>query len=724
LATRIDVTDDFGCRHGPRERIERVRPCQPRFEDGRASTMQWTAAFWTAVPGSVIFPFELHLSRGRIVVDPVTPKADDQEVRPLSDIRVARLRTTFFWPLTLDRMPGDQGVLNSTNFLQAHENWLRGSPWKPIEDGLRHLPMPPVTDAHADKAAATDANIAMADAYGEFVYFHDFVQRMLFGKTGGKGAGPMRLFQRTDITAVDVNIYNRERVYPLSLKVERLNLYIFAYGVAVVALQVSSQDNVSHSLGDVLSFNDRMRRSHIPYYERSSDGKRIEPRSLPEKVTWKTSDGSEQTFDLYLDRVEQIRVENADLSGHTARQVQTPYSTLAATSAGDCRRVLPVTHWQWLLNGPENACECIPLKNERQGYRWRHFSDDRFPILTTIILESRDDYYSLSEGHWMRLAFVDPEGTDPYPYAPAFLRETFAKHCYDRYHHDEKATADEPVRYLMCDYAMTAVTYQRGPRPDYDDKTKTVIRENYFAPVLQMHMQRHYYQMFLLQVIDKAVMLGLSSRITRAVERFGGRDKEAELSVALQDIERDFLQYVHRFRFTGVSGQLQATELHNKLREVMGLDAMFQDIKTELETAIGFLSARSDEHATEAAERLNIVASLGVVIALVLGFFSLNILTTENQINGLLSWMRGSPPSPEGALAWQGQLLVFASGLSVITGLSWVLSVIIKGQVGRKGGALRPAEAFVQRTLAIMFWIGLVLAVVLIAFKTGTPITP
>ena len=151
-----------------------------------------------------------------------------------------------------------------------------------------------------------------------------------------------------------------------------------------------------------------------------------------------------------------------------------------------------------------------PAKGRR--FHWRHFADDRLPIATTIIFYSRRDYYDLQEGQWMRLAFVDPPGKDPYPYEPAFLKKTFDHHCYDRYHFEEnEATEDAPTRYLMSDYALTAVTYRK------EDRTG---KDNSFADDIAMHMQRHYYQLFLLGVVDKAVMLMLSSQISAAVEAF------------------------------------------------------------------------------------------------------------------------------------------------------------------------------------------------------------
>jgi hypothetical protein len=598
-----------------------------------------------------------------------------------------------------------------------------GSPWQSVEDGLRHLPSPQTKTVDRKDAVKQEVdprnssleNIAMADAYSEFVYFHDFVQRMLFGKTGGKGAGPLRIFQRTDISTLEVKFFDSCRTFD----VERVNLYVLAYGVAVVAVQLSAKPSPALTLKSVLRINDTLRRSHVPYFE--SKDKWIQPCGLPLEVKWKLRDGKEAFFDTSEEGIAPKEPVELESNVGEKSHVQPPYAELFNDPCIQDRRVLPVRHWRWLLNGADDAPERLPLKETRKGYRWRHFSDDRFPIMSTVILEDRDTYYNVSEGNWMRLAFVDPPGGDPYPYASAFLRDGFERHCYDRYHHEQEAKADEPTRYLMCDYAMTAVTYKKGLCPDPNDLTKMEMKENGFVPTLQMHMQRHYYQIFLLQVIDKAVMLGLSSRITKAVERFGDREHEAELSASLQDIERDFLQYVHRFRFTGVSGQLQPTELHSRLRAVMGLDEIFEDIRTELETAVAFLAAREAEHSTEAAERLNIVASLGVVLALVMGFFSMNIVTDKELLEGLNLYVPAVTSPDKTPPVWLHHLLIFSLGLAVISSLSWALTHAIAAWVGRPGSRPRPAEAFVRCALMVMTLTGAVLAMGLYWIQAVSP---
>ena len=157
--------------------------------------------------------------------------ANSGHITALDDIEISQLRTTFFWPLTLEISNREtDAAFDNAALLQAQEKWLcaEESPWKRIDDGLSHLPLPgPARNApcasDGDLATATEQNNAMALAYGEYTYFHDFVQRALFGKTGGPGAGPLRLFQRSDVHAVDVKFFDWDT--PRRFVVERLNLY-------------------------------------------------------------------------------------------------------------------------------------------------------------------------------------------------------------------------------------------------------------------------------------------------------------------------------------------------------------------------------------------------------------------------------------------------------------------------------------------------------------------
>ena len=64
--------------------------------------------------------------------------------------------------------------------------------------------------------------------------------------------------------------------------------------------------------------------------------------------------------------------------------------------------------------------------------------------------------------------------------------------------------------------------------------------------------------MGLLAHFELATLLAFSTRISRAVAHYEPRSVSAEeFEGWMQAIEDKFLQFVHRFRFTGVSNHLQ-----------------------------------------------------------------------------------------------------------------------------------------------------------------------
>lgn len=598
-------------------------------------------------------------------------------------------RTCFFWPMTLCLNGSGSGETTYQDAVHKQFETLSGlpGPWQGVTDSLRHL------RSQGSARQFTEADIKAT--YGEFIYFHDFVQRAIFGSSSTlDGRHPMTLLERTDVTELACTFGSETGDWMVSYHVERLNLYLLAPGIAVLALQVAAkpQPGPALTLEAAMQFNDRFRRSHVPYFH--DDGGA--GGDLPHTVVWTTTSGEKHAFLLSDSHIAPDPTWKTFSQTSPTQTIPTQIAQdMFNAKAGD-RQVAPLPHWQWLLNGPQAKDGAAPMPlgpvSGRDWY-WRHFSDDRLPVLSTIILPDRAAYYALQDGDWMRLAFIDGPGEDDFPYAAKFQQDTFAQHCYDRYHHIQTAGADAPTRYMMCDYAMTAVTYANESR----DKRYS------YATTLSAHMQRHYYQMFLLAIIDKATMLGLSSRISQAIEDYDiarsnlhdSPDRESVLSETMQDIERDFLHYVHRFRFTGISGQLQASEMFAQLRRVMQLDELFEDIKTELETAVNFLSSREAQHATNAAERLNIIASLGVVLALAMAFLSMNLLTTEQALFGKDDAVGFRP------IGYHAVVFLFVLGVASLGALS--LQHFASSRLGLQRRSPRPSERLVKD---LLLWLG------------------
>ena len=169
----------------------------------------------------------------------------------------------------------------------------------------------------------------------------------------------------------------------------------------------------------------------------------------------------------------------------------------------------------------------------------------------------------------------------------------------------------------------------------------------------------------------------------RAVEEFESIEQEGGLELRLQEINRDFLQFVHRFHFTGVSGQLQAQELNAQLRARMNLPHLFADIKDEITSAVAFLSMRAQRRQAEAVERLTRFASIGLVAGLAFSFLGMNVLM-GGELWKNCPWFQG----------WTGQ-----AGL--VAGVTGAFALLGAGVVKLLDGAKRKQALSLPRWLAI-----------------------
>lgn len=148
-------------------------------------------------------------------------------------------------------------------------------------------------------------------------------------------------------------------------------------------------------------------------------------------------------------------------------------------------------------------------------------------------------------------------------------------------------------------------------------------------------MRRHYFQMRLLAHFELAALLTFSSRISRAVEVHDGNLEGFE--ARMEAIEDEFLQFVHRFRFTGISNHVQAQELFDFWRRHLRLNEIFQDLHTEITSGTRYLGNRAIARDTRLTGRLSAIATLGLVFGLAFGFLGMNVLIQKEAMEPLLN---------------------------------------------------------------------------------------
>src|SRR5579862_8844707 len=283
------------------------------------------------------------------------------------------------------------------------------------------------------------------------------------------------------------------------------------------------------------------------------------------------------------------------------------------------------------------------------------------PTIATVSVCGKDEnpryfYDRTRSGDLIRLCFADQFDSSTFPYDPEFLANFNTEHVYGRFR-------DRGTLFLASGYAFVAYG----------------VAGAFFENNIATHMRRHYFQMGLLAHFELASLLSFSSRISRAVEHHDDADPTI-FEDRMQAIEDEFLQFVHRFRFTGVSNHTQAHDLFELWRRHLRLDTVFEDLYTEITSATRYLGNRANSRSARMAERLSIIATFGVIFGLAFSFLGMNVLFDASK----LIWSPGNRVLPLGILVW---ITTFFMGVFLV--VFWILSTI---------GERRPRRSRITRS--------------------------
>ena len=270
----------------------------------------------------------------------------------------------------------------------------------------------------------------------------------------------------------------------LKLAVERVNLYLFRTGAAILVVEVLLDHPATGQrwrLSDVQDFHEQFRRAYIPFANKHGNPV---PDMVVCRVTWHRADDA-RSFEITADTLKGM------IGQYLKPTERDPPTRLK-------RRSPPLfEHWQWLL---ENALPLANARREVDGAAWHHVVDERMPTIATISVTPPADsalnklhYFNAThQGDLIRLCFADAAGSDLFPYDRDSLRDFDKDHTYRAFHH-------QGTLFMISGYAFVAY----GADGFFDEVV---------API---HMRRHYFQIGLLAHLELASLLSFSSRISR-----------------------------------------------------------------------------------------------------------------------------------------------------------------------------------------------------------------
>lgn len=520
--------------------------------------------------------------------------------------KVCDFRQILFLPLIRPESPAPRDLRNEPDWRRREAKALSqaksvdGKPcWVEIKDHMRHL--------------TPDGADVDRWAYQEFVYFHEFIQSVLFddgeGWTKQDSPPPLRMFKRIDVTAMQVTIPVDKKLFGISqmvvpLLVERLNLYLFSQGVAILCIEVAADpDWTPHelppTLAHVQALQNALRRLYPPYFKPAVAGG-FEAPEFPTRIIMTGAKGMVIADEVM--KPEDFLEPFVKSCRHTSSERKTS------------SRFNPVAKpWKELLRPLQVATTGMDADNA-----WRQVVDERMPTMTFMSCPTAGQ---ITDGDWLRLVYLDTPGYG-FAYDRGFEPNWEATYAYDRHwyktgHDPQVAHVPSGTRYLISPYSFVVVG--------------TPYAEM-FPGTIGQHFRRMYADMMLLNHFQFSALLALSSWISGAVEAHGGAEERQALREKMRTLRGLFLEFVERFWFTNVSNQIQARELYGMIRDRMETRMIYDEVSKQLADANEYLETEEQAEQTDAGMKLNTLAALGIGASLTFAFFALFDATGQSFV--------------------------------------------------------------------------------------------
>lgn len=428
--------------------------------------------------------------------------------------------------------------------------------------------------------------------YYEFVTFLPPVQRFLYGQGLGKavrrgfGESPIRVMRRSDIAKVRVLLDRSDE--PIELSIAHVDLYFFFdTDVAMLALEVYADNLPLEQVQEAISQLGRAYPSHW-----SASGRAFE---CPQKVEWLSADGHVLSASDYDNRAKYLGF----VCQHRATQI--------------------ASHWHFLMQ---------PLvlhhADVTGDIRFRLLEGSRLPVMAFLAL---DQPQALTRADYVRLAHGCGSGEEAnLPYSDLELADFDVANVYDR--RDARRQGFECLNIRYVSSANAFVVTGDAKHPQFIDPERGDLSR----------FRHQHFLLFLIVHFHKAALLMFSDRLAAAVNKLDVNDYRtitAFRADTRQALEK-FLRFTHRYWFHSLSEQYLSHRLFTLCRRHLGLDALYEDIRQEVQEMSQYLENEAMRRQNDSMVRLTVVTTFGLIGTITTGFLGMNLF----DHTGLPEWQK------------------------------------------------------------------------------------
>lgn len=427
------------------------------------------------------------------------------------------------------------------------------------------------TPSYWKRAQKPDDYTEQKQLYNEKNYYYKFVHTILYDEVDNP-LGLMRHFERQEPQSLDVSylIKVKDRVTPYRLKVDAININLYATGVGFLSFYLRNTDKSQSHPEDILSINQYGRRIMPPFF--ADIVKRDE-----------TS--------------EYLSIEGL-MSDNVYKETFEGYRTT------DCWK--PASFINRLIDDLSDNINFEPIIDDRMFVASWYKNNKLAKIFTndadaykTCTLSKENSSGELFSSFWYKFLFVDNKGCETCQNDEE-KKKYLEKHTYLRW---QKWSS----LYGVSRYSFVYLTNHGVP------------------PHLLESFQTIYARMVELILVQRASMLCFSGEITKVSSL--SKARVDVISRRISSIYKEYIRFINQVYFREVTAQDQGMELYSLLQSCLDMENYIKDLDGEIEELHQYVSLREDRDRNVKAERLNNIATLFLPITIITGFFGMNTVS-------------------------------------------------------------------------------------------------
>ncbi len=413
--------------------------------------------------------------------------------------------------------------------------------------------------------------------YNEYNYFHENVRKTLFNteieKTHGKSptdtedkVGISYFFQKKAKQNAEfiISIKDDCKIYDYHLNIDDISLRIFENGIGI--LGITLYNYFYSDVNDILKINDFGRRIY-PQFIGKKGTVDTQKAFLPFKIAFINGDEKyEDNFDTQ--KFFKLSSPNIQCAEYIHRLLD------------------PIK-------------EFIPIIDDRMYTICWYGNNDVINQLKEKkeIDKNKFEYNYESTENWYKYIFID--GKEPGIANQKMMKKLIANCTYSRF-------IDWGTLYGITRYSFVCIT----------------SRNDFTYPLIRNHMQKMYYQMCVLLLVQRASILLFNNELERIIliedkslkeKKNTRREKAQEEPDTLNDLEKlnvRIMNFQNRMMFDEVTPQEQGIELYDIALKNMNIPSMHENLKEKIVQAHSYVDLKTERNLSKTVA---VLSSLGAI---------------------------------------------------------------------------------------------------------------